>query len=66
MSESPRKSPNPWSSELDRFLAYALASYLLDLQELNAAADASHAGHDDLDAVDRLCEHLTSNGILTR
>ena len=66
MSEDSHKSPSPWSSELDRFLAYALASYLLSFPELNEAVDASHAGQGDPNAVDRLCEHLISNRTLTK
>ncbi len=59
-------SPHPWSSELDRFLAYALASYLLSSAELTSSVDASNASQDDPDAVQRLCEHLMSNGTLTK
>jgi len=62
--------PRPWSTELDKFLALALASYLVGVDDLQAALDKfrheTPAGFEnDRAELTAFCEHLVASNVLT-
>jgi hypothetical protein len=61
----------PWSSDLDRFLAMALASNLANVGDLESwrqrfNAERSAAARTDVDELTAFCDFLIEQGLLTR